>query len=204
MTIVDTLDTVSEWLKDNVCAKVSLKPHSFDDQTAAYDKKLVHPSVFALYVPTSKTKPPDVVATSPSICVQITDGTDGAFDRTRTIKLRLSFSAWDPGIHSQDVFFPTEGNPGHYHQEDPGQKGKLTPTHTGWRDVWNFVDTALRVIETSRTCGGYPLDPSTPVRFGAYDEAGDIADYYPFWFAWIELAITQEIIVAEPSIDDLL
>lgn len=221
MTIVRTLDEIAAWLEQNVCADVNLKPHSFDDQTRDYPG-LIHPYVFSLYAPTGKTKPPDVKATVPSICVQIVDGADEVFTRDRTMKLRLSFSAWDPGIHPQDVYLPADGSggfgaayirggddePSHGAQVHSGGEKKrahnVTLTHTGWRDVWNFVDVALRAIETARSIAGYVLDPKTPIRWGVYDEDGAIADYYPFWFAWAELAVKQEVIVPEPSINDLL
>ena len=204
MTIVHTLDKVAEWLQQNVCAHVSLKPHAFDDQTDDYNMELVHPTVFSLYTPTKRTKPPGVKATIPSICVQLVDGTDEVFKRDRTLKLHLSFSAWDPGIHTQDVFEPTDGESEIGTAYKRGKKKKLQLSHEGWRDVWNFVDVALRAIETPRSLGGYQLDPKTPIQFGVYDEEGSISDYYPFWFAWVELAITQEIIVAEPAYGDLL
>lgn len=234
MTIVHTLDIVSEWLRANVCQRVQYKPHSLDQQTDQYEYELVHPNVFTLYVPTSSTKPPAVKATSPSICVQMVEGVDR--NRAREMQLRLSFSVWNPGIHGPDILYPLDKIPkdpdtftsqtldvetGQVKPPDPlppepenvywpdfgkayerGPDGMVRLTHDGWRDVWNFVDAAIREIENARSVAGLLIGPD--IRFGPYDEQGVIADYAPFWFAWIELTLHEQLTPDNPAINDLL
>lgn len=205
MTIVNTLDRIAEWLAERVCATVDLKPRSFDQQTDQFNYELVHPAVFPLYVPPHKDRPPNVKATSPAICVQLIEGNDAVRQQERTTRYRLSFSVWDPGIHGPDVFTPTDADSSTFGKVyERGEAGTFKLTYTGWRDVWNFVDVALRAIETDRTLGGYPLDPASPITWGVYDEDGAIPDYHPFWFAWAEVTTKTQVIVANPAIDDLL
>lgn len=49
----------------------------------------------------------------------------------------------------------------------------------GWRDAWNFVDIALREIESRTNIAGYEIDRSTPVKFGPLTEQEAIPDFTP-------------------------
>lgn len=206
MTIVNSLDRIAVWLEENVCLKVELKPHSLGTQTANFEYELVHPHVFPLYVPAPSNthKAPKQKSTTPSICVQIFEGNDDLAVRERRVKYLLSFSAWDPGLHGPDILTPTGKTDEVGPEYERGENGTFTLSHGGWRDVWNFVDTALREIENARSIAGYILDPKAGIKFGSFDEDGAIADYYPFWFAWVELTTIQQVITDNPALDDLL
>ena len=202
-TVTYTLDKITEWLTANVCSRVKLKsaPVRREQEAKAYEFELVHPEVFPLYVPTRETKPPDLKSTMPSICVQFVEGSDDAWTQKRTTRYRLSLAAWNPGTHGPDVFNPTDGGeigPA-YIQGDPGT---FTPNHDGWRDLFNFLDVALREIESAHGLGGYEL--ADEIKYGLYDEEGAIRDYYPAWFAWIEVGLTTPLTIDRPAINDLL
>lgn len=201
MNVVIDLDRVANWLHDQICKGVRLKPMDYGDQAVEADYELIEPNVFALYVPTEETKAPDVVATVPAICVQIIDGDDDLVKQERRYKLRLSFATWDPGTHDQDIFAPVDGKPMRYLRGD-GNRVKLS--HDGWRDVWNLVDRALRIIESSRVIGGIPVDDGAAVKFGMFAEDDGLADYYPFWQAWVELTLKGDNRRGRPDVDDFL
>lgn len=202
MSIVQALDAMAEWLHSEVCLKVKLKPRSIDNQTTKYEYKLVNPEVFAMYTPTTKNKPPEVEATTPSICLQLIDGTDSPNASDRAMRVRLSFSAWNPGLHGPDILTPTQG--AHRKYLKPGDEGTFRETSEGWRDVWNFVDTALRVIENAEAIGGYGIDKKEGIKFGPFTWQNDIPDFNPFWFAWVELTVREQIIRNRPEIDQYL
>lgn len=233
MSIVNSLDRVTDWLREHVAEAVRLKPMDFGSQTLVSDYELVEPAVFCLYIPTEATKPPEVVATTPSICVQVVEGDDDLTAGARTLKLRLSFSAWDPGLTGWDIFTPTDEPANQFGWRYRSGRGKPSPpeagdddtagvdgdpesapaelgdgdvvlTHEGWRDVWNFVDTALRVIESAESIGGLPVNRKDRIKFGVFSQDDGIADFYPFWFAWVELSVTERIIRSRPEIDDYL
>ena len=66
MNVVFDLDRVAEWLREQVCKDIKRKPHDPADQAVEVENyELVEPSVFALYIPTNETKPPNVIATVP-------------------------------------------------------------------------------------------------------------------------------------------
>lgn len=194
MSVVYVIDSISRWLKDEICKDVLLKPMSLDAQDASFDYKLVEPEVWPLYVPTETTKPPEVAATSPAICVQLIDGQDDVFDERRKVKLRLAFSVWNPGIHGPDKFTPTDAENASFGRTYVrGENGTIALNHDGWRDVWNFTDRALRIIENERALAGYPIDERDGVKFGCFSYDGSIADYYPFWFSWIEVSVVEQL-----------
>ena len=81
----------------------------------------------------------------PSVCVQIVEGTDSLTMSSRSIKIRLCFSAWDPGYHGRDIFKPKNDGSGAYVQwQNEEAAAFFEKNGEGWRDAWNFVYTALR------------------------------------------------------------
>ena len=103
MSIVNSIETVRGWLNTEVCPLVKLKLPDDNATDASYPYKLVNPAAFSLFVPSKDRTPPKVAAPIPSVCVQLTQGEDDLIEHTRGIKIRLCFSAWDPGYHGPDI-----------------------------------------------------------------------------------------------------
>ena len=97
MSIVNSIETVRDWLTAEVCPLVKLKLPDDNATDASYPYKLVNPAAFSLFVPSKDRTPPNIAAPIPSVCVQIVQGDDDLLQSARDIKIRLCFSAWDPG-----------------------------------------------------------------------------------------------------------
>lgn len=187
MTIVNDVDAVVEWLESEVCPKVALKRPANVEQSGGYGYELVRPSAFAMFLPGGKDRlPPGAVTEHPSVLVQLVSGEDRPASCDRAIKLRFHLSAWDPGIHGQDVLNPTRLPDGTLVYAQGGEGG-LRRSEDGWHDAWSFLDVLVASLRSTAVIGGVlSLDRSRPVSFGMYEEQGAIVDYYPFFFAWAE------------------
>jgi hypothetical protein len=97
MSIVNSIETVRDWLTAEVCPLVKLKLPDDNATDVSYPYKLVNPAAFSLFVPSKDRTPPNIAAPIPSVCVQIVQGDDDLLQSARDIKIRLCFSAWDPG-----------------------------------------------------------------------------------------------------------
>jgi len=201
MSIVNSIDTIRDWAESAICAKVQLKLPSDEAVESEYPYTLVNPAAFALFVPGKDRLPPQVRAPIPSLCVQLLEGSDALLESRSLLKLRFCFSAWDPGLHALDHFVPKQGEPGVYTQ--PGTAA-YTRGGEGWRDVWNFVDTALRALENAEYIGGMRLVREEPVRFGPMTEQDSIPDYYPNWFAWVSFTVRCGLTRNPEAYGDLL
>ena len=194
MSVVHLIDTVTAWARQNISEQVRLKmpPENVEANDAGYDYKLVTPATFALYTPTSDKLPPRVQSPFPSLCVRILSGEDDLASGSGTAEVQFCFSAWDPGLHDQDYFWPVKDQPGVWHQGNGSED--FTRGGEGWRDAWNFVDVALRALESVTEIGGYTIDRSQPIKYGPLTEQESIPDFYPFWFAWASFKITYPLV----------
>lgn len=199
MSIVNSVESIREWLDENVCPKVKLKLPDDNATDASYPYKLVHPAAFSLFVPSKDRLPPKIAAPIPSVCVQIVQGADELIQHTRSLKIRLGFSAWDPGVHSLDIFRPKGKNYGSYVQMyNKKTNDRFEKNGEGWRDAWNFVDTALRMIENAEYVGGLRVIKEDGITFGPVTEQDAVPDFYPYWFAWAEFSV-QEALTRNPE-----
>lgn len=175
MSAVYMIDTITEWMRKNVCPFVRLKvpPSNEDAIDSGYEYETANPVAFPMYVPTSEKLPPRVRSPFPSVCVGFSEGSDNMAGREGHLMVQLSFAAWNPGTHGKDQF---------------------TRDGDGWRDVWNFVDTALRALESTSNIGGYAIDQTTPIKYGPLVENEAIPNLYPFWFAWISFRINYPLL----------
>ena len=191
MSIVKVLDSVRDWVQEKICPQIMLKvpAEDIEPNDRDYDYKLVNPTAFTLFVPTKDKLPPPILSSFPSACVRFMEGADDMAANEGSIGIQLCFSAWNPGTHDKDVFHPA--GDGSFRQGTGGSG--FTPDGEGWRDVWNFVDIALREVESTTTIGGYVIDRSVPVKFGPLAEQEAIPDFYPLWFAWISFQLTYPI-----------
>ena len=76
MSIVNSIETVRDWLTAEVCPLVKLKLPDDNATDASYPYKLVNPAAFSLFVPSKDRTPPNIAAPIPSVCVQIVQGDD--------------------------------------------------------------------------------------------------------------------------------
>lgn len=192
MSVVHVLDTLAEWARNNICNHVLLKlpPENTEANDEGYNYSLVNPAVFTMYVPTSEKLPPNIHSPFPSLCVRFIKGSDELSGNTGHLDVQFCFSAWDPGLHGPDIFQP---NGDQTFQRQQVENSKFVRNGDGWRDAWNFVDTALRAVESVASIGGYTIDRETPVEFGPLMEQEAIPDLYPFWFTWMSFRVNYPL-----------
>lgn len=212
MAIVTTIDAVRDWIEENICPQVSLKVPDNDVVDEGYEYRLTHPAAFSMYMPTEDKLPEGVTSTIPSITVRVMDGTDSLTDGTREMRVTLLFATWSPGLHAQD-----------YLSEVKVEKNGLNTTYTatqkysnserrfdmdaeGWRDAWNFVDTAVRIIENHEFLGDYRFVKEKGLSFKPVSAEAATPDTFPFWFANVEFYISEAISVQRRHVhyDELL
>ncbi|MBS6773407.1 MAG: hypothetical protein KH240_12755 [Faecalibacterium prausnitzii] len=180
MSIVNSIEIVREWLDSTVCPMVQLKLPDDSATDASYPYKLVNPTAFSLFVPSKDRLPPKVPAPIPSVCVQIVEGTDSLTMSSRSIKIRLCFSAWDPGYHGPDIFKP---------------KGDGSGT---------YIQQALRLIENAEYLGDLRVIKEKGITFGPVTEQDAVPDFYPYWFAWAEFSVEETLTRNPKSYQHLL
>lgn len=186
-TVVHLIDTLTEWARNNICDRTKLKqpPADLDAPTAdGYDYKLVNPAAFPMYVPTTEKLPPNIHSPFPSLCVGVIGGEDSVAGGKRAVNVQFSFSTWDTGLH--------------------GANGEFTKNGDGWRDAWNFLDIALRAVESVTHIGGYSIDLSAPIKYGPLTEQESIPDLYPTWYAWISFRVTCPLVRNNEEFQELL
>lgn len=198
MAIVNSIETVREWLTASVCPLVKLKLPDDNATDASYPYKLVNPEAFSLFVPSKDRTPPKVAAPIPSVCVQIVQGEDDLIKHARGIKIRLCFSAWDPGYHGPDIFTPQGDGTTYVQQYNEETSAYFVKNGEGWRDAWNFVDTALRLIENAEYMGDLRVVKEQGITFGPFTEQDAIPDFYPYWYAWAQFTV-EEILTRNPQ-----
>lgn len=198
MSVVHLIDTVTKWAQINICDKIKLKQPPGEQNAPddfRYKYKLVTPAAFSMYVPTADKNPPKFQPPTPSVCVQFVAGQDELSSAGGFVDIQLCFATWDPGTHGKDALQPN-GEGGY----KPSTDGRFEKNGDGWRDAWNFVDIALQEIGRSINIGEYTIDRNTPVKYGPLTEQEAIADFYPFWFAWIGFRLNYSLM---RNIEDL-
>ena len=208
MSVVNTIDTVTEWVQKVICDSVMLKMPPDSDRAptdAGYAYQLVTPQAFSMYVPTKDRCPTERPYNTPSVCVSLMSGADDMAESRGKISVQLTFSAWDPGEHGADVLVPVAGNPGTVQHLPAGEMSKhYRKAGDGWRDAWNFVDVALRAVERTTNIDGLEIDRSEPVKFGPVTEQDAMIDFYPFWFAWISFSVKYPLRRNAQEIEEFL
>lgn len=198
MSVVDSLEAMASWLRDHACEGIELKPMDPDaPEDEAFDYRLVRPEVHTLMVPTHKHKPPGMIATVPAIVIQLLGCKDDGRAQLREMELRLSFTAFDPGIHSEDKIIPIDGEAsdsgfGPVYRLDDGRT--FSVNYDGWRDAFNFMDHAVRVIENAGAIGDFPLKPGAEIKLGNYEFQDSADELYPFWLCWCSLTVLEPIV----------
>lgn len=205
-TVTDIIDRVVAWTNQNICQKVELKvpPKDIDaPDGGGYEYTRVHPYCFPLFVPGNDKLPPDATVPIPSICVRVVDGID--FRATGSISLELWFSSWNPGRHGKDILKPVQGKQFVYKEwTGPEAEAYFLRSSEGWRDLWNWIDVALRAIESVESIDGLQIDREQGIKFGPAKDDQGIPDYYPFWFGYIGLTLNRPIVRNIEAYDGLL
>ena len=206
MSVVHVIDTVRDWAQENICSRIQLKqpPDDLDAPTdEGYEYTLVNPAAFAMYVPTSEKLPPNIHAPFPSLCVRLVTGQDEAANGKGFADLQFVFSAWDPGLHGEDILKPN-GDGTYRRWSGKEAEAYFQRTGVGWRDAWNFVDIALRAVESVTNIGGFVVDKATPIKYGPMDEQVSIPDLYPTWFAWVSFRVNYPLLRNNEELQEFL
>lgn len=172
MTVINNLEVVADWLRLNVCEKLTFKKPDDDKVGDSYKYALVHPDVHIMYAPTKDMMPKNRHV-SPSIIVQFDTQKEYAKSHNGLIYFKLGFTTWNPGIHDN---------------------GKYERNVEGWRDVWNFVECTKEAIKNTEFINHIRVRLEDGIECGPIKEQGAIADFYPYWFAY--LCFTGEFGVA--------
>ena len=106
MLLVESIDKVVAWLNENVCSQIQLKLPDDYKNDKEYAVEYVQPAAFPLYTPGKDRLPPNVRAPIPSVCVQLTEGSDDLLKRQRRLQIRLCLACWNPGEHGGEVLHP--------------------------------------------------------------------------------------------------
>lgn len=229
MSIVNTLDRITEWTQSHVCDPVTFKVPPVRDKTeesrqekrtgkaverkftetsekpelndgAGYEYERATPVAFTWLVPSSDRLPPEVKSPFPSACVRFGEGSD---DRTSgEIPIEICFSVWNPGTHGSDIIYPV-GDGSYSQWSGACAKAFFERDYDGWREVWNWIDLALREIESAESLNGIMIDKGS-IKFGPFKQESEIVDFYPFWFAYISFTVKRSIVRNVPQYEDFL
>ena len=208
MTLVQSIDRVVEWLKQQVCGQITLKIP--DDYKNDHDYGVIyaHPAAFPLYIPTQEVKlPPSVAAPYPSVCAQLVKGKDDLMSNLRQMQIRLCLSCWNPGKHGREFLHPREnqqavGGLSYYRATDETIQ-MYTRDMEGWKDSFNFADVILRELENAEYINGLRIVQEEGVQFGLFTEEGEIWSYYPYWHTYITVMLESGI-RRNPAYQELL
>jgi hypothetical protein len=204
MGIVTTIDDVAKWAQTSICDKVSLKvppENGKDDAGYGVSYTLATPTAYPVYMPGKERTQPPFPGPVPGLCVQLVEGKD--FRQASHIKFGFLFAAWNPGTHGMDIFRPNgEGGYSQWNVEEAlayyQRRGE------GWRDVWNFVDIALRELESTEIIGRGRVDREAGIEYGPITIEDSVPVLYPYWYAWLTFTLATNPIGINDDIESLL
>lgn len=205
MTLVNTIEAITEWCQTAICDGLKLKLPDDDLNDGEFPGETVTPTAFPLYVPAKDRLPPKAKAPIPSICVQLKEGQDLLKDGRRELKIRLSLAAWNPGLHGSEIKEPAPhdtalGGVSYHSVTDEEAVMRYNRNMDGWRDIWNFTDKALRALEGTEYIAGLRLiKEGDGIKYGHFTEDGAIWDYYPYWFMWLDFTLECGVVHKIPK-----
>jgi hypothetical protein len=204
MTLVQTIDKLTNWLNANVCGQIELKVPDDDRNDADYEVEYTHPTAFPLYLPGKDRLPPSVPAPIPSVCVQLVEGSDDLIKSKRQLQFRFCLACWNPGTHGAEIFQPRKNDAAiggySYYRADGEAAETYTRNMDGWRDSFNFADLVLRALENTEYIEGHRIVKEAGIKFGLFTEDGNIWDYYPYWHNWISFTLEAGVVHSTPEI----
>lgn len=143
MTDISILESIQEFLQDNVASQVKFKK---PNDKNVLDYQLVNPAVHVGYIPPNGMIPKEIQAAMPCIIVGHDDGEDDGVDSG--LNIRLTFVVWNPGFLDEN--------------------GNLTPNFEGYRDLLNFIDKAKHELRIKRIFEKAAVD--YPLKWGMYQD----------------------------------
>ena len=204
MTLTTIIDNFVKWAQASICDGLKLKLPDDERNDAAFPGGTVTPTAFPMYVPAKDRLPPNVEAPIPSLCVQLKEGKDELVAGKRKVKLRISLATWSPGEHGTEFVVPEQDptKPGgrRYRRKTGEDLTTYTRNMEGWRGVMNFADRALEAIESAEFIEGLRLvKEGDGISFGSYTQEGQIWDFYPYWFLWIDVTVEVGVVHKVPE-----
>lgn len=196
MTNVEILEKLEKYFSEKVCPKITLKKPNDEVVDDDYMVEYVHPSAFAMYAPATEDMMPLIPAPCPSICIQIIEGNDDLKKMNRRIDIRLSMSVWNPGIHTFENVYPKEGMK--YMSSDIADTN-FSRNMDGWKDAMNFTDMILSELTRVSNMCGLNISKETPVKYGLYNQDGEIFDFYPYYFSYINFSLECGVVRTVPE-----
>lgn len=204
MTLVQSIDRVVDWMRENVCSQITLKLPDDYKNDGSNGVEYVTPEAFPLYIPGKDLLPPTVRAPIPSVCVQIMELSDDLLTRKRHLQMRICLACWNPGEHGGEVFHARKNENvlgGYSYCSATGEAAQTYARNMeGWRDLFNFADTVLRMVEGAEYIAGHRLVKESEVKLGLFTEEGDIPGYYPYWHSWITFTLEAGVVAKTPEI----
>jgi len=62
----------------------------------------------------------------------------------------------------------------------------------------------LRELEGAEYINGLRLVKESDIKYGLFEEDGNIASYYPYWHSWISFTLEVGVVVKPRPYEDLL
>lgn len=173
-TVLNNLEVIADWLRKEICPNLAYKKPDDEKNDSTYGYKTVHPDVHIMYIPTKDILPESKHA-APSILVQYDSNRTLSKESKGLINIRLGFSIWNPGLHTPE---------------------KYERNADGFKDVLNFVQYVEDKLIKEELIGPIRIRLEDGIESGPLKDQGVIADFYPYWFAY--LTFTGEF--CKPSI----
>lgn len=209
MTVADTIDKISDWIKNNVASQIKLKLPDDKKNTANYQYKLVHPAVFTMLVPSNNDRNAPMSQIAPSITVQLVDGSEQG-EKGR-INVKFHILTWSTGLHGSDVLnrVDDKSDQGHLSQlyeiwNDADSSEYYKRFYEGWRDVWNLTDILLRELRSNIFIDGIKLCTDAAIEYGQYSDRDLIIDFAPYWASYVTASFEYGLGKTISDIDDFL
>ena len=167
MTILKQIENLAEWFRVNVAPvhKSKVPPEKGKAITKDYQFVLANPSVHTFLFPDVEEFDPEgqPLQPAPSMILQLLDGMEESEARggtSGTMRFRLVFSLWNPGLHTGEEF---------------------KRTADGWRDLFTLMDTTHARMKKARILNGHTIRGGR-IDFAPLKEGGALIDSFPFFY----------------------
>lgn len=203
---------IRDFVQEKICPLVKLKKACDEVHNGDYPYELVHPKCYAMYPEyadqTDYRYPSCVVVTGRESSPVKRD----LVEKWESIPVTLVFGTWNPGQHSQDVFYPVKDSDGNIVLTERGQilyradaTQEFQKSIKGWEDAWNFADTAERVIGNTQHFGKYMmLDQSVKIEKGDASAYKYKHEFFPYFFTYISFNVLTPAMSTHEQIKPLL
>lgn len=194
MSIVNSIETVREWLDSTVCPMVQLKLPDDSATDASYPYKLVNPTAFSLFRPVEGQIAPKGAGPHPLGLRADRGGhrqPDHELEEHQDPALLLCVGSRLP--RARHLQTENDGSGAYVQWQNEEAAAFFEKNGEGWRDAWNFVDTALRMIENAEYIGPLRVMKEDGITFGPVSEQDAVPDFYPYWFAWVEFSAEEPL-----------